>query len=93
MNRRVIISKHVCLADGKWRYCRPVLDAKGKIIPDMLIVNALEERHAEGTYCICFYNPKLTWQKCGRKRVVFKTFLMAGPRESELVFLIRPPAP
>lgn len=25
------------------------------------------ERHAEGTYCICFYNPKLTWQKCGFK--------------------------
>jgi len=41
--------------------------AYGEIIPDMLIVNGLEERHAEGTYCICFYNPKLTWQKCGRK--------------------------
>ena len=52
---------------GSGGYRRPVLDAKGKIIPDMLIVNGLEERHAEGTYCICFYNPKLTWQKCGRK--------------------------
>jgi hypothetical protein len=67
VNRKVSIWKHVRLADGKWRYCRPVLDAKGKIISDMVMVKGREERHAEGTYCICFYNPKLTWQKCGPK--------------------------
>lgn len=67
VNRKVSIWKHVRLADGKWRYCRPVLDAKGKIVPDMVRVNGSEERHAEGTYCICFYNPRLTWRTCGLK--------------------------
>ena len=67
VNRRVSIWKHVRLADGKWRYCRPVLDARGKIVPDMVIINGVEERHAEGGYYICFYNPALTWQKCGLK--------------------------
>ena len=67
VNRKVSIWKHVRLADGKWRYCRPVLDAKGKIVSDMVMVKRREDRHAEGTYCICFYNPKLTWQKCGPK--------------------------
>lgn len=28
VNRRVSIWKHVRLADGKWRYCRPVLDLR-----------------------------------------------------------------
>lgn len=36
LNRKVSIWKHVRLADGKWRYCRPVLDAKGKIVADMV---------------------------------------------------------
>jgi len=67
VNRRVSIWKHVRLADGKWRYCRPVFDAKEKMVSDMVIVNGLEERHTEGTYCICFYNPRLTWRKCGHK--------------------------
>lgn len=67
VNRKVSIWKHVRLADGKWRYCRPVLDAKGKIVPDMVRVYGSEERHAEGTYCICFYNPRLTWRTCGLK--------------------------
>jgi len=67
VNRRVSIWKHVRLADGKWRYCRPVFDDKGKIVSDIVMVKEREERHAEGTYSICFYNPKLTWQKCGRK--------------------------
>lgn len=53
-------------ADGKWRYCRPVLDAKGKIVPDMVVVNGCEERHAEGNYVVSFH-PSLTWQKCGPK--------------------------
>lgn len=67
MNRKVSIWKHVRLADGNWRYCRPVLDDKGKIAPNMVHVNSHEEKHPEGEYCICFYNPKLTWQKCGPK--------------------------
>ncbi|MGA7969357.1 MAG: hypothetical protein WB983_12050, partial [Terriglobales bacterium] len=67
VNRKVSIWKHVRLADGKWRYCRPVIDAKEKIVSDMVIVNGIEERHPEGNYCICFYNPRLTWQKCGHK--------------------------
>jgi integrase/recombinase XerD len=67
VNRKVSIWKHVRLADGKWRYCRPVLDAKGKIVSDMVMVKGREEHHAEGNYVISFYNPKLTWQKCGRK--------------------------
>jgi hypothetical protein len=56
VNRRVSIWKHVRLADGKWRYCRPVLDAKGKIVSDMVMVKVREERHAEGNYVISFYN-------------------------------------
>jgi hypothetical protein len=36
LNRKVSIWKHVRLADGKWRYCRPVLDAKGKMVADMV---------------------------------------------------------
>ncbi len=58
VNRRVSIWKHVRLADGKWRYCRPVLDAKGKIVSDMVIVNGLEERHTEGTYCHLLLQPE-----------------------------------
>ncbi len=67
LNRKVSIWKHVRLADGKWRYCRPALDAKGKIVPDMVVVKGREERHAEGNYVISFYNPSLTWRKCGSK--------------------------
>jgi integrase len=67
VNRRVSIWKHVRLADGKWRYCRPVLDAKDKIVPNMVSVKGVEEHHAEGNYVISFYNPTLTWQKCGQK--------------------------
>ena len=46
VNRRVSIWKHVRLADGKWRYCRPVLDAKDKIVPNMVSVKGVEEHHA-----------------------------------------------
>jgi integrase/recombinase XerD len=67
VNRRVSIWKHVRIGEGKWRYCRPVLDAKGKIVPNMVLVNGREVRRDEGTYVISFYNPTLTWQKCGPK--------------------------
>ena len=67
VNRRVSIWKHVRIGDGKWRYCRPVLDDKGKIVPNMVLVNGREVRHDAGTYVISFYNPMLTWQNCGPK--------------------------
>ena len=67
VNRRVGIWKHVRLADGKWRYCRPVLDAKDKIVPHMVRVKGVEEHHAEGNYVISFYDPILTWRNCGLK--------------------------
>jgi hypothetical protein len=57
VNRRVSIWKHVRLADGKSRYCGPVLDAKDKIVPNMVSVKGVEEHHAEGNYVISFYNP------------------------------------
>jgi hypothetical protein len=44
MNRKVSIWKHVRLADGKWRYCRPVLDEKGKIVPHMSEAAARKEK-------------------------------------------------
>ena len=67
MNRKASIWKHVRLANAKWRYCRPVLHSKGKIVPNMVRVNSHEEHHPGGEYCICYYSPKLTWQKCGSK--------------------------
>lgn len=68
MNRRVSIWKHVRVANGKWRYCRPVLDEKGKIVADMVTVpGGLKEHHAEGEYCIFFRNPKPTFLRCGSK--------------------------
>ena len=70
VNRRGSIWKHARLADGKWRYCRPVLDANGKIVPDMVTVNGDDERHPEGSYVISFYNPTLTWKKCGKEFVI-----------------------
>jgi hypothetical protein len=33
-----------------------VLDAKGKIVSDMVMVKGREEHHAEGNYVISFYN-------------------------------------
>ena len=67
MNRRVSIWKHVRLDDGKWRYCRPVLDAKGKIVSDLVRVKGVEQHHSEGNYVISYYDPNLIWLKCGPK--------------------------
>jgi hypothetical protein len=39
----------------------------GKIVADMVMVKGREERHPEGDYVISFYNPSLTWRKCGPK--------------------------
>jgi hypothetical protein len=99
VNRRVSIWKHVRLVDGKWRYCRPVANANGKIVPDMVMFKGREERHAEGNYFISFYNPSLTWQKCGpkpadaiavaeRQRALFKAMehgIVARPKKSQTI--------
>jgi hypothetical protein len=69
------------------------------------MVKGREERHAEGTYCICFYNPKLTWQKCGpkpadalaaaeRQRALFKAMehgIVEGPKKSQTTGTIYTP--
>ena len=34
LNRKVNISKHFRLVDGKRLYCRPVLDYKCKVVPE-----------------------------------------------------------
>jgi integrase/recombinase XerD len=97
VNRRVSIWKHVRLADGKWRYCRPVLDAKDKIVPNLVSIKGVEEHHGEGNYVISFYNPDLTWQKCGpkpadavagaeRQRALFKAMehgIVERPKKSQ----------
>jgi hypothetical protein len=49
VNRRVSIWKHVRLEDGKWRYCRPVPDAKGKIVPDMVRVRGAKNATLRAT--------------------------------------------
>ena len=54
VNRRVSIWKHVRLANGNWRYCRPALDAKKKMIPDVVIVNGQEERRPEAFTAFAF---------------------------------------
>ncbi len=71
LNRRVSIWKHVRVGDGKWRYCRPVLDAKGKMVADMVTVKGHEERHTEGGYCHFLLQPepdlaKMRTQASGR---------------------------
>ena len=48
-NRQVNVTKRVETAVGL-RYCPVVLAANGKIRPDVVLVNGVEERHAEGAY-------------------------------------------
>jgi hypothetical protein len=40
---------------------------QGQDFPNLVLVNGREERHDGGTYVMSFYNPTLTWQKCGPK--------------------------
>ncbi|MGA7925627.1 MAG: hypothetical protein WCA20_06490, partial [Candidatus Sulfotelmatobacter sp.] len=44
-----------------WRYCRLVFSAKGRIKPDLAVVNGKQECHKEGAYY-------LEWRE-GAKRV------------------------
>ena len=59
-NREVNLTKRVQTPHG-WRYCRVVLSAKGRVKPDVVVVNGREERHPEGAYY-------LEWRE-GSKRV------------------------
>src|SRR5208282_3965669 len=43
-NREVNLTKRVQTPRG-WRYCRVLLSAKGRVKPDVILVNDKEERH------------------------------------------------
>lgn len=49
MNRQVNVTKRVQTANGS-RYCPAVLAANGRIKPNVVLVNGVEERHSEGAY-------------------------------------------
>lgn len=49
MNREVNVTKRVKTLQGL-RYCPVVLSANGRIRPDWVLVNGMEERHPEGAY-------------------------------------------
>jgi hypothetical protein len=49
MNREVNLTKKVQTPYG-WRYCRVVFSAKGRIKPDLAVVNGKQECHEEGAY-------------------------------------------
>jgi hypothetical protein len=59
-NREVNVTKRVQTKNGL-RYCPVVLSANGRIKPDWVIVNDVQERHPEGAYY-------LEWRE-GKKRV------------------------
>lgn len=50
-NRICNLTKRVMTAQGL-RYCPVVLSANGRVRTDWVLVNGVEERHPEGTYCI-----------------------------------------
>ena len=60
MNREVNLTKRVQTPSG-WRYCRVVFSAKGRIKPDLAVVNGKQECHKEREYY-------LEWRE-GAKRV------------------------
>src|SRR6266850_752486 len=60
MNQEVNVTKRVQTLAGL-RYCPVVLSANGRIKPDMVLVNGMQEHHPEGAYY-------LEWRE-GAKRV------------------------
>jgi hypothetical protein len=54
MNRRVSVWKHVRLGNGKWRYCRPVRDEKGKIVADVVTVPGGHEERLQRFFALIF---------------------------------------
>ncbi len=49
MNRGVNLTKRIKTAGGL-RYCAVVVSANGRIKPDVVLVNGVEERHPESSY-------------------------------------------
>ncbi|MGA8309410.1 MAG: hypothetical protein WB755_05235 [Terriglobales bacterium] len=68
MNRRASIWKYV-RAGTAWRYCKPVVSANGKIKPDYVLVNGVQEHHPEGNYYLRFSAGGGSWKKIGPKAV------------------------
>ena len=56
-NRVVHLSKLIQTPKGP-RYCLAVLAANGRVRPHVVIVNGQEERHAEGSYYISWFEQK-----------------------------------
>lgn len=53
-NREVNLTKRIKTAAGM-RYCPVVLSANGRVKADMVLVNGLQEHHAEGAYYLEWY--------------------------------------
>ena len=47
---------------GKWRYCRAAVYSNGKVKPHAVVIDAQEEKHEEGSYCI---RHKKSWIEAG----------------------------
>ena len=60
-NPEVNLTKRVTIPGRGSRWCPVALAANGKVKPDIVIVNGVEERHPEGTYYI-------DWHEGGRRR-------------------------
>jgi hypothetical protein len=52
---KLSIYKYVRL-DAGWRYCKAAFHLNGKIKPNVVIVNGMEDKHAEGSYFLNFNN-------------------------------------
>ena len=59
-NREVNLTKRVRVGEH-WRYCPVVLSANGRVKPDAVLIDKVEERHPEGSY-------NIEWRE-GKKRI------------------------
>ena len=59
-NREVNLTKRVRVGEH-WRYCPVALSANGRVKPDVVLINGMEERHPEGSY-------NIEWRE-GKKRI------------------------
>jgi integrase/recombinase XerD len=59
-NREVNLTKRVRIGEH-WRYCPVALSANGRVKPDVVLIDGLEERHPEGSY-------NIEWRE-GKKRI------------------------
>ena len=51
-NREVNLTKRIQTAPGEWRYCPVVLSPNGRVKPDLVKINGVEEKHPEGAYYV-----------------------------------------